>query len=452
VAAERLGQGGVTLTPSLPPGQDQEVEVEIRGINSAGAGVGSLPDGRTVFVQRTAPGDRARVRLVEERSRWARARLAVVTTPGEGRREPPCPRYAECGGCTLQHLRYRAQLVEKARGIAAALRRIGGFVVDPPEVVPSPLEFRYRNRVTFTLLRLPRGRVVAGFHALEEPGRIVEVGGECLLPEEPIAEAWIRLRDGWGPRARHLPGGDRLRLTLRSVEGGVVLVIHGGDGIGEPERLVEVVPALVAVWHRPEGGDPVLVAGRRDAAESWGGLRVPVGSSAFLQVNREAGRLLHDAVLREVGRPAGLSIVDAYCGAGVLGRRLARHGARVVGVELDPSAVEAARSGEGVGEGGHGDFRLLHGRVEERLEECLPADLVILNPPRTGVDERIPRLLRGSPPARMVYVSCDPSTLARDLRRLGEAFRLERVQAFDLFPQTAHVETVVTLARHTGER
>ncbi|MBX6366172.1 MAG: TRAM domain-containing protein, partial [Gemmatimonadetes bacterium] len=131
--------------------------VHIRGIAAGGAGVGRLPDGRAVFVQRTAPGEEVEVRVVEERRRWARAELGRVLAPAPERREAPCPYYARCGGCTLEHLVYPAQLRAKAGIVADALRRIGGVTIEAPEVVASPREVRYRNRVSFTLLRLGRG-------------------------------------------------------------------------------------------------------------------------------------------------------------------------------------------------------------------------------------------------------------------------------------------------------
>ncbi|MFW6198929.1 MAG: TRAM domain-containing protein, partial [Gemmatimonadota bacterium] len=161
--------------------------VEIDGLSSEGAGVGRLPDGRAVFVHRTAPGEAVRIRVTEEKKRWARGRLVEVLEEAPERREAPCPRYDRCGGCTLEHLEYEAQLRWKGQIVSDALQRIGGLVVDVPEVVPSPGRFRYRSRITLTLKRVGESRVVAGFHELERPGRIVDLGGECLLPEAEIA-------------------------------------------------------------------------------------------------------------------------------------------------------------------------------------------------------------------------------------------------------------------------
>lgn len=422
--------------------------------------MGRLPDGRVVFVPRTAPGDRVRVRITRDRTRWSRGQVVELLEAGEGRRDAPCPLYDRCGGCQLQHLRYRDQVAWKGRRIASALSRIGGVEmegsargrrsapageeaaassVDPVPVEPSPSEWRYRNRVSFTLRRLRGGRVVAGFHRRDRPGWIVDVHRQCLLPEDPISTVWIELRRAWGAGARRLPPGGELRLTLRSGGDGVGLVIEGGEAGGDAPALVGDVPGLVSVVHRPRQGGWRHLAGVETVADLWLGEPIPLAGTTFLQVNREAGEALHRSVLGELGNPAGLRIVDAYCGVGAYGRRLAHHGARVVGLELDPLAVEAARRGAPPG------FQVREGRVEECLEAALPADRVILNPPRTGLHEAVPQLLTAHPVPRILYISCDPGTLARDLDRLGSAYRVRRVAGFDLFPQTAHVESVVTL-------
>jgi 23S rRNA (uracil1939-C5)-methyltransferase len=433
------GRGGRPQGPRRPP----VAEVRIDSIAAGGEGVGRLADGRVVFVHRTAPGDLAEVALVERRDRWARGRLLRVLEPSPDRREAPCPFYAECGGCTLEHLRYEAQLRAKGRIVADALTRIGGIAAEPPEVVPSPSEHRYRNRVSFALRRIGRGEVVAGFHALGDPDRIVDLDGRCLLPEEPIARVWDAIRAGWGPEARLLPSGDQLRLTLRgSAAGEVSLLVEGGFSPGRPQELIDAVPGLAAVWHRPGAAPPSLVAGAPGLPETWGDETVELSGAAFLQVNRGAAALLEAHVLERVGDPAGLRVVDAYCGVGLHARRLARAGASVVGIELDPEAVAAARRGAPAG------AVFVEGPVEALLPAHLPADLVILNPPRAGVAPEVAEALAATPPRRIVYVSCDPATLARDLKRLGERFRLESVRSFDLFPQTAHVETVVVLSSH----
>jgi 23S rRNA (uracil1939-C5)-methyltransferase len=428
--------------PGTAGAAGETVRVRIDRIGAGGEGVGRLEKGRVVFVHRTAPGETVEARIVEQRRRWARGRLLRVVDPSPDRREPPCPFARECGGCALEHLEYPAQLDAKRQILEDALRRLGGVEVDVPPAVGSPLQTRYRNRVSFTLRRLGAGRVVAGFHALADPGRIVDVDGQCLLPEPAISAVWDRLRAAWDRDARRLPSGERLRLTLRgTADGAVALLVGGGFSEGRPEELLEATEGLVAVWHRPEGGNTRLLAGAPTVRERWGEEVFELGAAAFLQVNREAAALLDEAVLQAVGDVAGRTVVDAYCGVGNHARRLARSGARVTGIELDPDAVAAANRDAPDG------ARFMAGAVEEVIAGALPADVVILNPPRAGVAEPVTDALRAAPPTRIVYVSCDPATLARDVRRLAPSFRVVSARPFDLFPQTAHVETVAILER-----
>lgn len=414
-------------------------KIEITGVAAGGAGVGRLPDGRVTFVHRTAPGDVVEARVVEAKPRWTRSELVRVVEPSPDRRDAPCPHYDRCGGCTLQHLGYEAQLRAKARLVSDALQRIGRLAIDPPEVVPSPSEFRYRNRVTFTLRRAPGG-VVAGFHALEEPGTLLDISGACLLPEAPIAEAWAGLRGAWGPEASRLPSGEELRLTLRaSADGRVSLAIDGGYAPGRPEALLDAVPALAAIWHRRAGSATFgLLAGDETLRERWAGEELDVSGDVFTQVNREGAASLEEHVLARVRAAGPARVLDAYCGVGLYARRLEREGVEVVGIEAHPDAVAEARRAAP-------SSRIIEGRVEDRVAEVLPVELAILNPPRAGLDAAVAAALVARPPARLIYVSCDPATLARDLRRLGDAFEVVGVRAFDLFPQTAHVETMVEM-------
>jgi len=409
-------------------------DVEVRSLASGGAGIADLPDGRVVFVPRTAPGDRVRIRIVKNKPRWALGVVESLTQPSPARREPTCELYEECGGCALQHVRYEDQLHWKGRFVADALQRIGGQSVEAPTVEASPLEARYRNRVTFTLRRLRSGRVIAGFHALDKRAHVIDVNSECVLPEPSITTAWTELRASWGPGARLLPAGGRLSLTLRATADGVVLVVEGGEAGWDPRALAEATASMHGIWHRPaRGNETVLVAGE-DAEDQWGADRFPVEGQAFLQVNRLAGASLVEHVVAIAGE--GAKAVDAYCGVGLYGRALVRAGWQVTGIESNPGACRAARMNAPEG------LEIREDTVEAALADSLPADLVILNPPRAGIhSDLVPVLLEAKPP-RIIYVSCDPATLARDTAALAAGYDLERLHAFDLFPQTAHVETV----------
>ena len=424
----------------------EEARVVIDGIAAGGAGVGRLPTGQAVFVHRTAPQETVRVRVTEGRKRWARADLVELIEASPSRRVAPCPHYDRCGGCTLEHLRYDAQLRAKAGIVREALRRIGGIEIDVPDVVASPDEFRYRNRVSFTLKRLRDGRIVAGFHVLGQPDRILDIGADCLLPEAPLAEAWRALRASWGRGAARLPAGPELRLTLRAgARGAIGLLIEGGTARGDANALLRHVPGLVAVWHRADRDEPVVtLAGPDSMPEQWDDMEFQLAPTAFLQVNRGTARLLEDHVLALAGDVTGQTVVDAYCGVGFHAQRLAGAAKHVVGIELDAAAVEQARALAAVR--GEGNAAFIAGDVAVELPAVLPADLVILNPPRGGVATEVTDALLANAPRRLIYVSCDPATLARDAARLAPALRPRSVRCFDLFPQTSHVETVMEFA------
>ena len=411
-------------------------DVVVRGLAAGGAGVADLADGRVVFVQRTAPGDRVRIRIDKSKARWATGSVVAMIEASEDRAEPACSLYRTCGGCHLQHIPYEGQLAAKGGVIADSLARIGGMEgIEPPEVVASPSEFGYRNRVTYTLRRLPGGYVVAGFHALGRPGHVIDVMGQCRLPHDDLRTAWLAIRAAWGEGAANLPSAGRLQLTLRQVEGGVCLVVNGGRPGWDVQRLAEALPHLVAIYHEADDADEaVLLAGSP----------VEGGGVAFEQVNTPGARLLRDHVLAVVdGLGTSGTAIDAYCGTGEYGRALAARGWDVTGIESDVQAVAAARGTDG--------FEVVHGRVEDHLGAALPADLLVLNPPRSGIHADVPPVIVEARPAHVLYVSCDPGTLARDLRALSSAYEVVDVRGFDLFPQTAHVESVVLLrAREDG--
>jgi 23S rRNA (uracil1939-C5)-methyltransferase len=417
-------------------------EITVQSLGSGGVGIGSLPNGKVVFLPRTAPGDRVRIKILKEKRRWAIGEPIEWLEEGEGRRPPPCPRYGECSGCSLQHLEYEEQVKAKASFVGDALRRIGKLDIPDPEIIPSPHEIRYRNRVTFTLRRLPGDLVVAGFRERLRKGRVLDLGPECLLPEEPLAELWRGLRAGWGPNARLLPSGRELRLNLRTERGGGGLTIKGGQGDGDPQKLLAEVDGLTSIWR--EGRDGVLrhVAGKPELSVFWGGEEIPMGGAGFTQVNPGAGELLYTYVLGQANGAEGIRIIDAYCGLGVLGRAMARWGNEVIGIDIHPYSAGTETPG--------GSFRVVKGRVEEELAGVLPAGLVLLNPPRTGVDPAISSILTDHPVPKILYVSCDPGTLGRDLERLSSAYTVQSVRGFDLFPQTEHVETVVSLEGPTN--
>lgn len=402
------------------------VQVTIRGIAGGGDGVGTLPDGRTVFVPRTAPGDTVELADVRTHARFARGRLGRVITPGPGRVTPACGHYTReaCGGCQLMHLDLPEQRTIKGRIVGDALRRLGRLDLPDPDVVPAPEPLAYRAKVTFAVRQ---GRI--GYHRVGRPDEVFEVE-RCLVARPAVAALHAALRSA---RA-HLPP-DAERVVLREDADGhphLVVETPGGRAWTTGAAMARALAAggvATTVWWHPADGAP----------RAMGGSATPWPATIFEQVHPEMGRMVRAAALEALGVVAGHVAWDLYAGIGDATVELCRAGAEVTSVESDPRAVAIA-----VERGPLGPQRLV-GRVEDRLRELPTPDLIYTNPPRTGMDARVTEAIAASGARRIVYVSCDPATLARDLARLGATHRVSGVMAFDQFPQTAHVECVATL-------
>ena len=400
-------------------------EVAIESIAAGGDGVGRA-DGLVVFVPRTAPGDVVQAD-VTPRGRFARGTVRALVRRSPDRQEPECAHYDgdHCGGCQLQHLRYDAQLAAKGRIVQDALVRIGRRQVGPPPVRPSPSPWRYRRKLTLALRRRGRGWI-AGLHPYDAPGRVFALA-DCLITDERVLEVWRAVMAA----SDLLPAAAELRGGVRVGDDGASLAIEGGDAWPASARFFERVPRLRELWWRPERG--VL-----SALHARGEARSP--GASFAQVNLEVAAALRDYVVERVLAHRPRSVIDAYAGLGDAAAALASAERSVVAIEVDPAAAAwcAGRLPPG--------SRSVVARVEDALPDALPADVVVLNPPRAGIDARVAATLDAARPATraVIYVSCDPATLARDLLRLP-AWRIASVVAFDMFPQTAHVETVCEL-------
>jgi 23S rRNA (uracil1939-C5)-methyltransferase len=422
---------------------DAERTLRIDRIVSGGDGLARREDGCVVFVPRTAPGDLVEVEYTEQHKRWRRARPVRIVEPGPDRRDPPCPHYERCGGCQLQHLEYRAQLDARASIVIDCLRRLGDVTLTELHVEPSPREFGYRNRISL-VARRTGDRISAGYHALDNPDEVVDILA-CPLAEDSINSVWASLRDALPDLLSARESGAALRLTLRaSADGRVALAIEGVKDADEVSRQIELLTGLDAVWWLDSKGEVTAKAGTGEFSERWDEYEIPLTGTAFLQVNRETAALLDAHVRAQCGSATERRIVDAYCGFGLRAVELARDGATVSAIDVDRHSITAgsqlaAQAGVAV--------QFTTAPVERALPSQLPADIVILNPPRRGVDRHVLTALTKQPPERIIYVSCNPATLARDIKGLGATFQMSECRAFDLFPQTAHVETVATLTR-----
>ncbi|MCC7052346.1 MAG: class I SAM-dependent RNA methyltransferase [Gemmatimonadaceae bacterium] len=414
----------------------ESATVTIERIAAGGDGI-ARHDSMVVFVPRAVPGDEVEVTLTRQRT-FARGRVTRVVTASPDRETPPCPHYDGdgCGGCQLQGLRYEAQLAVKGELVRDAIVRIARQPVDAVTVVASPSPWGYRNALTLALQRdrmRPSGWL-AGMHVAGEPGTLFELR-TCLIAMPEVMEGWRQVMTV----AEHLPRASSLRVTVRRLGvGGLALTVEGGTQWKQAsiEALVSGVRDLDAVWWVRADEVRVLRHDRRTAQEA---------GASFAQVNPAVAELLRAYVVAQVEARAPDAVVDAYAGSGALAARLLRDGRRVTAIELDKDASAIA----GAALHDHPLSRVLTGRVEHLLPEGLPAGVVVLNPPRAGVDATVPPMLAATKAgvARVVYVSCDPATLARDIARLGAGWRVTDVKAFDMFPQTAHVETVCTIDR-----
>ncbi len=400
--------------------------VAIERISAGGDGVARLPDGLVVFVPRTAPEDEAEVEVEERRKRYARARLVGLVRPGAARVEPQCPHYTadRCGGCQLQHLAPAAQLEVKRRIVGDALRRIGRREVPDPEMVPAPEVWRYRTKIT---LAVSGNRI--GLHPHDSPAAVFALR-DCLITREPLMRLWSLVSS-----QRALLPPELEDLVLREDRaGGLHLIAGGGEEPWDAGPLAAAVATEgVSYWWRPREGAARVVAGPRTGFPAL----------AFEQVNPVLGSRIRDDAVAALGDVGGRVIWDLYGGVGDTARLLAARGATVWSVDRDRGAIEWARDQEAGGR-----IHWVTGLVEESLHRLPAPDAVVVNPPRGGLAARVSGALQawaaGRPSARLAYVSCDPATLARDLARMP-SLAVVQLRAYDLFPQTSHVETVAVL-------
>jgi 23S rRNA (uracil1939-C5)-methyltransferase len=399
-------------------------EVTIERIAAGGDGV-ARTEGIVVFVPRSAPGDRARVTL-DVRKRFARGTIETLLEGSPERVEPPCEHYRvdRCGGCQLQHINYTAQLEAKRGIVHDALSRIGKRTVDAPSIESSTSAWRYRQKLTLAMKRRRGGNWVIGLHPFDDPSKVFQLK-DCPITDERVVAVWREVMAAH----EHFPPTDELRAFVQALDTGIVVVMEGANEWPARSAFFRAVPSASALWWKPAHRARSLVASRNDDA-----------SASFAQVNREVGARLHAYVLERARSHKPRVVVDAYSGSGATAIPLAREGRRVVAIEADRDAT--ARCAADLPEGS----RAIAARVEEVIAKALPADVVLVNPPRVGIHAAVADALQSTAPAprAVIYVSCDPATLARDLTRLPR-YRIASLRSFDMFPQTAHVETVCEL-------
>jgi 23S rRNA (uracil1939-C5)-methyltransferase len=483
-----------------PVSVGQVVEADTIGIGHDGEGVGRTRDGYTLFVRGALPGEKVKARVEHVKKQYGYAQLTEVVSRSADRVEPECPIYAECGGCQLQHLSYEAQLKQKRQIVVDALERIGklevagetgrkhdsavgeatdgsypseqsgavngGIVVHPTLGMDDP--WRYRNKAQVPIGQ-EEGGLVGGFYA-QGSHRIINME-RCLIQHEKndeVVDLVKRLCGELGIRAYNEETGKGLlrhvvvKVGFRTGDIMVVLVTNG-DSFTRRDELVQLIrqelPGVKSICQNINmertnvifGSKTVVLWGDEYIHDYIGDVQFAISARSFYQVNPVQTEVLYGKALEYAALAGGETVIDAYCGIGTISLFLAQHAEQVYGVEIVADAIADARRNAELNELGHkvtfevGPAEVV---IPAWAEKGIQADVIVVDPPRKGCDAALLETIGRMQPRRVVYVSCNPATLARDLRILEDAgYRTVEVQPVDMFPWTVHVEAVVVLHR-----
>ncbi len=449
------------------------VTVRIEHMGNNGEGI-ARADGYTLFVKDALPGDLAEVKIVKAKKQYGYGRLMRILEPSENRVEPRCPLHQKCGGCQIQALSYKEQLRYKEEKVRGHLKHIGGF--PEPSVLPvigMEEPFRYRNKAQFPFGTDKDGRIVTGFYA----GRThsIVANTDCVLgaPENKeileiilafLEERKISVYDE--KTGKGLLRHALIRKGFRTGELMVCLVVNGRSfpGADELADRLFAVPGMTSVTLNVNekntnvimGTEILPVRGRTHIMDAIGPIRYRISPLSFYQVNPVQTEKLYQTALDYAGLTGTETVWDLYCGIGTISLFLAQKAEKVYGVEVIPDAVRDARSNAELN--GIANAEFYEGRAEEVLPEMyekkgIRADVIVVDPPRKGCDTACLETMLLMKPERIVYVSCDSATLARDLKILcAGGYKLEQVQPVDMFGQTSGVESIVLLSKlHTKQ-
>jgi len=455
-----------TDRPSERWQQGDLVEVAIADLNDSGDGVGRV-QGRVVFVPDTVPGDRALVRLVRVKPQYAHGKLYQLLEASPHRIRPSCIVADKCGGCQWQHISYDYQLQAKRHQVIQALERIGGFsnpTVDP--VLAPAAALGYRNKATYPLGRSATGLVQAGYYQ-KGSHQLINLN-QCPVQDSRLNPLLAEIKQdiqqqGWQVyderrhqgQVRHLA----LRIGRRTGEMLLTLVVKDWDLPrikAQAQEWLNRYPQLVGVsLNRNKqrtnvifGSETRCIAGQAYLLEQFAGLKFQVRPDTFFQVYTESAEALLQQIMQQLNLQGDEVLVDAYCGIGTMTLPLAQRVRQAIGLEVQTAAVEQAQVNARLN--GIANVKFQAGEVEKLLPQLeIAPDIVLLDPPRQGCDRAVIETLLQSLSRHIVYVSCKPATLARDLKLLCQTgkYRLTRVQPADFFPQTAHVECAAFLTR-----
>lgn len=453
------------------PLKNREYTVLIRSATPQGEGVCTLESGLTVFVRGALEGEQCRISLMKVTKRCGWARLVQVLTPSPARVRPDCPAFPKCGGCTLRHCTYEEELRLKRERVDDAFARIGALDLRTDCIHPAPRRWGYRNKVQFPVGGSLEQGVRLGFYRSRSHDVIAVE--DCRI-QPPCCNTAARVVRDWMERFRVPPyresdGTGLVRHLFCRVNGqGALLVcpVANGKKLPHEGELVEMLrtalPELAGVVLNCNERDTNVILGT-EYRTLWGqdhlydtlcGLTFRLSVPSFFQVNREQAEVLYQRALDFAALTGRETVVDLYCGTGTISLVMAKQAGRVIGAEIVPEAVEDAR--ENAGRNGFQNAEFLCADAKDAAAELvrrgLRPDVVCVDPPRKGLAESVIGDIVSMAPARVVYVSCDPGTLARDLKVFaGCGYQALRAEAVDLFPGTGHVETVCLLTLNHRE-
>ena len=446
-----------------PVQKNQELEMVADGVTMEGVGIGRV-DGFAVFVPGALARERVRLHIIKVTPSYAVGKLLEVLAPSHHREVPLCPVYEKCGGCVLGHMSYARELRIKEEQVRNALTRLGGLAeVSMQPIIGMDTPERYRNKGAFPFGMTEQGPAF-GFYA-PRSHRLVPVE-DCLIEQRDVCRA-VQAVKAWADRYQLPPYDERtgkgcLRHAVARVttSGELMAVIVTRGELPHRKELVEALSFADSIyWNRNDkntnvifGDNFTLLHGKPTLRETLCGLEFEVSPRSFLQVNPLQTEKLYGAALDLLDPKAGETVADVYCGIGTISLLLAKRAGRVVGIEVVPEAVENAR--ENAVRNGIENASFLCAPAEEALPKLVSEgqriDCLTVDPPRKGCDPAVIDAILSSGARRMVYVSCNPATLARDVKILtAGGFTVQAVQPVDMFPRCGHVETVVLMSKVT---
>ncbi|WP_078550215.1 23S rRNA (uracil(1939)-C(5))-methyltransferase RlmD [Litchfieldia alkalitelluris] len=450
---------------TVPIEKNEYYDVTFEDLTHDGAGVAKV-EGFPIFVQNGLPDEKAKIKITKVKKGYAFGRLVELYEESPFRVDAPCPIYKQCGGCQLQHLSYEGQLVAKRKQVEEVLTRIGHLKnVTVHSVLGMDDPWRYRNKAQVPVAER-EGGLVAGFYQ-QRSHEIIDMEA-CMIQQEKndqVVQAVKRICEKYGVRAydeKSHKGTIRHIMARYGVVTGeimVVLVTRMGElphKVKIIEEIVREIPEIKSVVQNINtkrtnvifGDETNVLWGEEYIYDSIGDIKFAISARSFYQVNPEQTKVLYDKALEYAGLTGEESVIDAYCGIGTISLFLAQKAKKVFGVEIVPEAIEDAKRNAELNGIKNAEFAVGEAEVviPQWKKEGNTAEVIVVDPPRKGCDDALLQTIIEMKPKRVVYVSCNPGTLARDLRVLEDGgFKTLEVQPVDMFPHTTHVECVAQL-------